>query len=136
MPATAQEIAIAVARLNRRLRQERHSELTPTQLSVLGAMTTAVPVTPGALAAREKVSPPSITRTLGALVELGLVDKAPHPADGRQVVVSVSERGASVLAEERQRRDAWLYLRLQELDDHDREVLTEAAEILTRLAES
>lgn len=136
MPATAQEIAIAVARLNRRLRQERHSELTPTQLSVLGAMTAAGPVTPGALAAREKVSPPSITRTLGALVELGLVDKAPHPADGRQVVVSVSERGASVLAEERQRRDAWLYLRLQEMDDHDREVLTQAAEILTRLAES
>lgn len=136
MPATAQEIAIAVARLNRRLRQERHSELTPTQLSVLGAMLAAGPLTPGALATREKVSPPSITRTLGALVELGLVDKAAHPDDGRQVVVSVSELGTKVLAEERQRRDAWLYLRLQEMDEHDREVLTEAAQILTRLAEA
>ncbi|MEG9226753.1 MarR family winged helix-turn-helix transcriptional regulator [Aeromicrobium sp. Sec7.5] len=136
MPATAQEIAIAVARLNRRLRQERHSELTPTQLSVLGAMTVAGPVTPGALAAREKVSPPSITRTLGGLVELGLVDKSAHPDDGRQVVVSVSDLGTKVLAEERERRDAWLYLRLQEMDAHDREVLAEAAQILTRLAES
>lgn len=136
MPATAQEIAIAVARLNRRLRQERHSELTPTQLSVLGAMTATGPVTPGALAAREKVSPPSITRTLGGLVELGLVVKSEHPDDGRQVVVSVSDLGTKVLAEERERRDAWLYLRLQELEPHDRAVLGEAAGILQRLAES
>lgn len=127
---------MAVARLNRRLRQERHSELTPTQLSVLGAMIAVGPVTPGALAAREKVSPPSITRTLGALVELGLVVKAEHPDDGRQVVVSISDLGTSVLAEERERRDAWLYLRLQELEPHDRAVLTEAAGILQRLAES
>ncbi|WP_229051749.1 MarR family winged helix-turn-helix transcriptional regulator [Aeromicrobium sp. Leaf350] len=136
MPATAQEIALAVARLNRRLRQERHSELTPTQLSVLGSLRSTGPTTPGALAAHEKVSPPSITRTLSSLAELGMTDRAPHPDDGRQVVVSVSELGEKVLSEERERRDAWLYLRLQELDPTDREVLTEAARILTRLAES
>ncbi|GAA1752132.1 MarR family transcriptional regulator [Aeromicrobium alkaliterrae] len=136
MPAHAEEIAIAVARINRRLRQERHSELTPTQLAILGALRVAGPTTPGALAAREKVSPPSITRTLNGLVELGLVDRQPHPDDGRQVVVSVSDLGEKVLTEERERRDAWLYLRLQELEPHDREVLTEAARILTRLAES
>lgn len=136
MPATAQEIATAVARLNRRLRQERQSDLAPTQLLVLAAVAAAGPLTPGALATRERVSPPSITRTVGSLVELGLVVKAEHPDDGRQVVVSISDLGTSVLAEERERRDAWLYLRLQELEPHDRAVLTEAAAILQRLAES
>ena len=136
MPATAQEIATAVARLNRRLRQERQSDLAPTQLLVLAAVAAAGPLTPGALAARERVSPPSITRTVGSLVELGLVVKSEHPDDGRQVVVSVSDLGTTVLAEERERRDAWLYLRLQELNAHERSVLTEAAGILQRLAES
>jgi DNA-binding MarR family transcriptional regulator len=136
MQATAEDIARAVARLNRRLRQERHSELTPTQLSVLGALRVGGPTTPGALAAREQVSPPSITRTLSCLSDLGMVDREPHPEDGRQVIVRVSEAGERVLAQEAERRDAWLYLRLEELDEHERDVLAEAAGILSRLAEA
>lgn len=136
MPTDSQNLALAVARLNRRLRQERHSDLTPTQLSVLGTVRQLGPTSPSAIAARERVSAPSVTRTLNRLADDGLVERAPHPQDGRQVVVSLSDLGEKTLAEERRRRDAWLDQRLRGLDARERAVLREAAAILTRITDS
>lgn len=136
MPTDSERLSLAVARLNRRLRQERDSDLTPSQLSVLGTLGQLGPTTPGAVAAREKVQPPSITRMLTCLSEDGLVTREPHPDDGRQVLVSVSKLGRKVLAEERARRDAWLNVQLRDLDRRERAVLREASAILERLAES
>ena len=136
MPTDSERLSSAVARLSRRLRQERDSDLTPSQLSVLGALSQLGPTTPGAVASREKVQPPSITRMLTCLSEDGLVTREPHPSDGRQVLVSVSDLGRKVLAEERARRDAWLHVQLRDLDRRERAVLREASAILERLAES
>ncbi|KQY60004.1 hypothetical protein ASD11_10920 [Aeromicrobium sp. Root495] len=136
MPTDTQRLSLAVARLNRRLRQERHSDLTPSQLAVLGTVRVLGPTSPSSVAARERVSAPSITRTINCLVEEGLVERSPHPEDGRQVVVELSDLGEKVLAEERQRRDAWLHVRLRELDNRERAVLREASALLERLAES
>lgn len=136
MPTDSQRLALAVARLNRRLRQERHSELTPTQLSVLGTLVILGPTSPSAVAARERVSAPSVTRTINCLAEDGYVVREPHPDDGRQVVVTVSERGHEVLGEERQRRDAWLDQRLSHLGPRERGLLREAAALMEGIAES
>lgn len=136
MPSDSQNLAQAVARLNRRLRQERHSDLTPTQLSVLGTLRTLGPSTPSAIAIHEHVQPPSITRVLTCLVDHGLAQREPHPDDKRQVLVSVSDKGEAVLREERQRRDAWLHQRLAELDVTERAALREAAALLARIAGS
>ncbi|MET0931844.1 MAG: MarR family transcriptional regulator [Aeromicrobium sp.] len=134
MPTDAHQIARAVARMNRRLRQERQSDLTPTQLSVLGSIRQLGRSTPSAIAAHERVQPPSITRTLTSLVDSGLAIREPHPDDGRQVLMSVSEEGEAVLAEERDRRDLWLSQRLAELTAAERTTLREAAALLERLA--
>jgi DNA-binding MarR family transcriptional regulator len=134
MPTDAHQIARAVARLNRRLRQERHRDLTPTQLSVLGAVRQLGPSTPSAIAAHERVQPPSITRTLTCLTDAGLVERAPHPDDRRQVLISVSERGEAVLTEERERRDLWLAQALGDLTTAERTTVREAAALLERLA--
>ena len=134
MPTDAHQLARAVARLNRRLRQERQSDLTPTQLAVLGSIRQIGPATPGAIAALERVRPPSITRTLTCLVDDGYVTREPHPDDGRQVLVSVSERGQAVLIAERERRDEWLATGLAELTPDERALLKEAAALLERLA--
>ena len=136
MPTDSHQIARAVARLNRRLRQERQSDLTPTQLSVLGSIVKIGPATPSAIAAHERVQPPSITRTLNCLVDDGLAIRTPHPDDGRQVLVSVSDKGDAVLAEERDRRDQWLAQRLADLTTAERATLREAAALLERLATS
>ncbi len=136
MPTDSHQLARSVARLNRRLRQERQTDLTPTQLSVLGSILKLGPSTPSAIAAHERVQPPSITRTLTCLVDEGLAIREPHPDDGRQVLISVSDKGDAVLAEERGRRDEWLAQRLADLTTAERKTLREATALLERLAAS
>lgn len=128
--------ARAVARLNRRLRQERQSDLTPTQLSTLGTLGTLGPSTPGQIAAHERIQPPSVTRTLNCLIDLGLVTREPHPDDGRQVVVALSERGQGMLTAERERRDAWLHAHLEALTAQERRTLHDATDIMEKLVDA
>lgn len=136
MPTDSHKLAQSVARLNRRLRQERQTDLTPTQLSVLSAIVKLRSATPSAIAGHERVQPPSITRTLTCLVDEGFAIREPHPDDGRQVLISISDKGQAVLAEERDRRDEWLAKRLAGLTTADRRTLREATGLLNRLAES
>ena len=130
----AQRLATAVARLNRRLRRERRSELSPNQTAVLGTLGRRGPLTHGALAEAERVRPPTMTRIVNGLAELGYVNRSADPADGRQVIVSISDDGESWLAAERKRRDMWLAKRLQELEPADRAVLRDAVTVLERLS--
>ncbi|MEO6470756.1 MAG: MarR family transcriptional regulator [Aeromicrobium sp.] len=136
MPTDSQKLAQSVVRLSRRLRQERHSDLTANQLSVLGALRTKGPLSPSAIAAHERVQPPSITRTINCLDEAGLVNRDPHPEDGRQIVVSISDKGEEVLAAERARRDQWLAKRFAELTAAERKLLREATDVLDQLTAS
>ena len=68
-------------------------------------------MTPGALALRERVRPPSMTRVVASLAELGFVARNAHPADGRQVLVSVSAIGAELIEAERRASQEWLKAR-------------------------
>ena len=136
-PALAAELRTAIMRTSRRLRQERSTDdVTPGQYSVLAVLDRHGPCTPRELAAEEKVQPPSMTRTVGALAELGLVDRTEHPTDGRQVLVALTEQGRVVVRETRQRRDAWLARRLAELTPAERATLAEAAALLQRVAQA
>ena len=134
MPSDSQRLARSVGRLNRRLRQERHTELTPTQLEVLGTVMVMGLATPGAIATREGVRPPSVTRTLNCLAEDGYIVRGPHPDDKRQVLVRLSDKGERLLAEERNRRNAWLDSRLSTLTVDQRAMLREASDLLEKLA--
>ena len=134
MPSDSQRLARSVIHLTRRLRQERHTELTPTQLAVLGTVSVMGPSTPSAIAAREGVQPPSVTRTVNCLADDGYVVREDHPDDGRQVLVRLSDKGEALLAEERNRRNAWLDGRLSALTVAERTTLREASDLLERLA--
>ncbi|WP_169833932.1 MarR family transcriptional regulator, partial [Rhodococcus phenolicus] len=90
-------------------------------------------MTPGALAAREKVQPPSMTRVIASLNDLGLVERTPHPTDGRQIIVDLSEPGRDLLRDEAQAREAWLTERLKQLDQNSLDTLRDAVVILTAL---
>jgi DNA-binding MarR family transcriptional regulator len=132
----ASALASSIVRLSRRLRTERHSDLTPNQLSALGTMRRQGALTLSALAAHEQVQPPSMNRTVNGLDERGLIRREAHPTDGRQVLLTISQTGDRILDAERRRRDAWLDLRLRELSAEDRAVLRDATVILERLAQS
>lgn len=134
--ALASTLRLSVMRLARRLRAERaDSSLGLSHLAALATLEQHGPLTPGELAAHEKVQPPSMTRLLATLVGKGLVTRAAHPTDGRQVLVSIGRAGSVLLREDRRRRDAWLARRLRELDPADLDVLRQAAAVLDRLAE-
>ena len=133
----ASRLRLAVVRLNRRLRAQRaNSTVSLTQLAAMSTLWKRGPLTPGELAAREGVQPPSMTRVIAALEELGFVTRRPHPTDGRQAIVALTDAGRTYHDAEVSIREAWLDRRLAELDDDERELLERAAEIIDRMAGS
>ena len=133
--ALASELRVPVMRLARRLRLERSSEdYTLNQLSAMAVLDRGGDLTAGELAAIERVTPPSMTRTVNSLVDAGLAVRRPHDTDGRQVLIGLTDQARAVLAEDRRRRDQWLTQRLDELDPADRELLARVAPLLDSLA--
>ncbi|MFD0484980.1 MarR family winged helix-turn-helix transcriptional regulator [Kineococcus sp. GCM10028916] len=127
----AVDLRVSLLRTARRLRAQKSvDELSDAQFSVLAHLFTQGPRTPGELAEAEHVRPPSMTRTIAGLVEQGLVTRTDHPDDGRQVLISVTDRGREVVEETRARRAAWLSRRLESLTEAERATLAEAARIL------
>jgi DNA-binding MarR family transcriptional regulator len=125
----------SIVRLNRRLRQVRPlGEVTQSQLSALTSLELAGALTPRELAEAERVQPPTLTKIVAKLELLGLVQRTPHPTDGRQVVLSATDAGRQVFAEHRRARDEWLTNRLAGLSAEEQSTLNAAADILTRLA--
>ncbi|MCB8913684.1 Rv0880 family HTH-type transcriptional regulator [Rhodococcus rhodochrous] len=132
--ALAGDLSLAVVRLTRHLRGRRSdSRVSLTQISAMATLAQEGAMTPGALAARERVQPPSMTRVIASLHELGLVERTPHPTDGRQIIVTLSEAGNELLADEAQAREAWLTERLEKLDPDSLATLRDAVGILTAL---
>jgi DNA-binding MarR family transcriptional regulator len=137
-PATlAAELRVAIMYTSRRLRNERSSDdITPGQHAVLGAIDKHKAMTPREIAVHEKVQPPSMTRTIALLEELGLVRREEHPTDRRQVLISLTDEGRAAVKETRRRRDRWLAQRLSELGPEDRQTLARAAKILAEVSSS
>lgn len=128
----ATDLRLACQRISRRIRYEGTHDIAPHQASVLFRLET--PRTPGELADIERVSAPSMTRTLGCLVDAGLVRREPHPTDGRQVLVSLTPEGEGLARAIRRRRDSWMAGRLEGLTPEQRAVLAEAAPLLLEVA--
>src|SRR5579862_8253172 len=137
----ATALRISVSRLARRLRAQRatagltEAVLSETQLAALAALERHQEMTPGELADHEKVQPPSMTRVIAVLEERNLVQRAAHPTDRRQVVLTVTADGRALVNRVRRRREAWLAQRLQELTPEERAILRAASPILEKLSQ-
>ena len=122
-------------RFSRRLRNQRvDTSVTLTHLAALSTLQRHGPMSPGELAAHERVQPPSMTRVVVALEGRGLVTRTPHPTDGRQVVIGLTDAAETLLTEEARAREAWLSSQLQMLTPEKRVTLREAAAIMEELA--
>jgi DNA-binding MarR family transcriptional regulator len=62
------------------------------------------------------------------------VTRTPHPTDGRQVIIGLTDGAEELLSAEARAREAWLSGRLHQLSAEDRAVLREAAVIMDKLA--
>ncbi|MFF5501310.1 MarR family winged helix-turn-helix transcriptional regulator [Streptomyces roseolus] len=133
--AAVNAIRSSVMRLSRRLKRQRVDEsLSPTEMSVLGTLALCGSATPGELARKEHVQPPSMTRIVALLEAKGLVRLEPHPDDRRQKVVSQTERAETMLEDARRKRNAWLASLAEGLDEDEWAVLRAAAPVLEKLA--
>ncbi|SCG62793.1 DNA-binding transcriptional regulator, MarR family [Micromonospora halophytica] len=131
----APQLRDAITRLNRRVRQARPvGDLTVTQLSALTSLKLAGALTPRELADIERVQPPTMTKIVAKLEERGLVQRTPHPTDGRQVILAATAGGRAVLEQFERARNEWLADRLAALTEGERDTLRRAAEILQQLA--
>src|SRR3954467_13434287 len=123
-------------RLARQLRFRRaESPVSLSQLSALSTLAKEGAMTPGALAMRERVRPPSMTRVIASLAELGFVARTAHPGDGRQVLVSVSPAGVELIEAERRASQEWLKARLERLDSEQRRIFLTAADLMTAIVD-
>ena len=138
----ATAMRISVSRLARRLRVERlglggtEMVLSDIQLAALAALDRHEAMSPGELAEHEKVQPPSMTRVIAVLEERKLVQRAPHPTDRRQVILTVTPEGRTLVNRARRLKEAWLAQRLQELSPEEQAILRSAAPILEKLSQS
>ncbi|EDY43639.1 MarR family winged helix-turn-helix transcriptional regulator [Streptomyces sp. SPB074] len=133
--AAVSALRSSVMRLSRRIKHQRVDEsLSPTEMSVLGTLARCGSATPGELARKEHVQPPSMTRIVALLEAKGLVRLEPHPEDRRQKVVSPTDRAEAMLAESRRKRNVWLAQLAAELDEDEWEKLRAAAPVLEKLA--
>jgi DNA-binding MarR family transcriptional regulator len=133
--ALAHELRLSVMRFSRRVRSQRvDTSVTLTHLAALSTLRRHGPMSPGELAAHERVQPPSMTRVVVALEGMGLVTRTPHPTDGRQVVIGLTPAADELLDAEARAREAWLSGRLQQLSPEERTALREAAVIMDKLA--
>ena len=129
------ELRLATFRLGRRIRAEKSDEaLSDGQIAVLGNLYRNGTQTLGQLAERERVSAPSMNRTVNCLEEGGYLTQVADDVDRRKVNIALNEAGRAVVKETISKRDAWLTNRLRELSREDREVLARAAELMGGLA--
>ncbi|WP_067886547.1 MarR family winged helix-turn-helix transcriptional regulator [Nocardia vaccinii] len=134
--ALAAELSLAVVRLTRHLRGRRaEAQISLTQLSALATLNRDGAMTPGTLAAKERVQPPSMTRVIASLSEMDLVKRDPHPTDGRQVIVSLSAAGRALIADEANAREEWMTDQLSGLSSAQLDVLREAVGIMTQIVD-
>jgi DNA-binding MarR family transcriptional regulator len=136
------DVAVAlrdsIGLLLRRMRQQQpDGALTLPEGAAMTRLNRAGPTTSSALAKLEQISPQSMGATLAGLEARGLVARHPDPADGRRVVLSVTEAGQRILQDKRNARTDQLAQALSARFTADEiRQLAVAAPLLERLAQT
>jgi DNA-binding MarR family transcriptional regulator len=127
-------LRMVTMKLSRLLRQHNGPELSPALVSALASVARCGRVTVGRLAELEGVQPPSMTRIVAKLEELGLVTRAVDGTDRRIARLTITPPGERLLGEVRLRRNELLAARLADLGPADVATIEAALPALERLA--
>lgn len=133
----AAEMRTVFRKLKLRLREHGgHSDLTPSQISVVLRLEKDGPATVSSLARAEGMRPQSMSAVVTPLQASGLVRGTPDPRDGRQTLMSLTPKCLKSIQEGRAARQDWLTARIsQKLSAQEQEKLQTALGLLTRLVE-
>ena len=114
----------------RLLRQQDDSGYAPALLTALAVVDREGPLTLGALAAQEQVSPPTITKVVDTLERHGFVERIRDEHDRRVWRVKATTRGKRQLERSRTRRTEWLANQLRGVTEQDRVQIMAALDVL------
>src|ERR1700680_1163442 len=135
--SAAAELSLAIGQLMRRLRTEANpGELSWSQITTLARLDKIGWMTTADLARSEFVKPQSMGTTLADLEQAGLVQRHPHPTDGRQVLFALTAAGIEARRKRSIARREWLLAAMERLDATDQQTLLAAAALIKQLAES
>jgi DNA-binding MarR family transcriptional regulator len=127
----------AIGLLVRRIRAAPAAhELSWTEAAVMSRLEKDGPATTAELARAESVKPQSMGATIAALEERGLVERKPHPTDGRQVNIELTAKGAGMRKSAKDAKRTWLAQAIGQLREQERETLFAAGRIIQRLLEN
>ncbi len=136
--AAVAELTLALRLLVRRIRAMAPAETrdcTWSQRAVLVRLDEHGPATTAELARAESVKPQSMGAVVDSLEAAGLVERRPHPTDGRRINISLTPKGGAIRKKIREAKRAWLTQAVSSLDKRERTALFAAGEIIKRLAE-
>jgi DNA-binding MarR family transcriptional regulator len=128
-------LRMTLGRLGRVLRQQNDEGLSYALISLLFNIGRNQPISAGELAASEGVSPPSVTRSLNRLIELGYVSRVPDPADRRAALIRLTTRGVKEREKLLRSREVWLEEHLERLSPDELAALLAALPALERLCD-
>lgn len=120
-----------LTRINRTLRtQGGNGNLSAGVAAALWTIINHAPIRLSALAEREAVSAPTMSRIVGALEEQGYVERTSDPDDGRAKLLSPTPAGIELITNARTQRARLLADAIGRLDDDDRATVVRGMGIL------
>ncbi|HEY4092394.1 MAG TPA: MarR family transcriptional regulator [Luteibacter sp.] len=132
----ASDLLTACGLLVRRVRAESNNlGLTWSQAAVLARLESGGPASTADIARAEAVKPQTMGVTLATMEQDGLVEREPHPTDGRQFLYALTAEGVEARRRTKTAKQAWLTEAISRLSPHDRDDLAVAARVLRNLAE-
>jgi DNA-binding MarR family transcriptional regulator len=131
------QVRTAIARLYSRFRSiGAEDELGEAALSVLINIVKHGPQSLGELSSTARVTPGSMSQTVGRLTGSGHLTREPDPQDKRRVMFQLTRKGRTAATRGRTRLHQWLRGLLDTLEPGERQTLARAAVILHRLADA
>ena len=133
---TAHELALVLGLLIRKMRAASPSEsdFSWTQKSIIVRLDDKGPMTISDLARAEGVKSQSMGTAISALEEMRIVERHPHPTDGRQINIHLTSHGMALRKLGRDSRRSWLAQAIAKLEKQDQETLLKTIHILKQVA--
>lgn len=129
----AREVRLAAQSLARHVKDHTPS-LAPHLFTVLAWLEEG-PATAGDLASRERVSAPSMSKSVSELEDRGLVSRTVDPNDARQKFVSLTAAGKRALLQGRKDRDRYTAALLVDCTPDELADLLRGAQLIRKVVE-
>jgi DNA-binding MarR family transcriptional regulator len=134
LEAVVTELSLAIGQLLRRVRAESNPDgLTWSQTAALSRLEEMGAMTTADLARAEAVKPQSMGATLAELERDGMVERHPHPTDGRQVLFALTAEGLEARRKRNAAKQQWLLAAMAKLEPDELQTLVSASALIKRL---